>query len=66
MFSDSVWVLARNKKLEGEAKTAIDNFLKEHAKEIDATKFVVTDFSEEACKFSSTTVITEPNSPKKQ
>ncbi|KOB68098.1 Bombyrin [Operophtera brumata] len=52
--------------IEGTKAIAVDNFLKEHAKELDASKFVATDFSEEACKFSSTTVITEPNSPKKQ
>ncbi|XP_059048626.1 bilin-binding protein-like [Achroia grisella] len=57
--NDSVWVLSRAKKLEGDAKTAVDNFLKEHAKEIDASKLVQTDFSDEACKFTSSSAVTE-------
>lgn len=54
------WIMTRNKKLEGDAKTAVDNFLKANSKELDATKFLETDFSEEACKFNSTSLITEP------
>ncbi|NP_001036872.1 Bombyrin precursor [Bombyx mori] len=54
-----VWILSRNKKLEGDAKTAVDNFIKEHSKEIDSSKLVHTDFSEEACKFTISSVITE-------
>ncbi|KAM3960531.1 bilin-binding protein [Aphomia sociella] len=63
--NDSIWVLARAKKLEGDAKTAVDNFLKEHSKEIDASKLVQTDFAEDACKFTSSTALTEPQ-PNKQ
>ncbi|XP_063367715.1 bilin-binding protein-like [Cydia amplana] len=56
---DYAWILSRSKKLEGEAKTAVDNYLKANAKDLDATKFVQTDFSEAACKFTSTSLITE-------
>ncbi|XP_063538988.1 bilin-binding protein-like [Cydia strobilella] len=56
---DFAWILSRSKKLEGDAKTAVDNYLKANAKELDTTKFVQTDFSEAACKFTSTSLITE-------
>ncbi|XP_063387055.1 bilin-binding protein-like [Cydia fagiglandana] len=57
---DFAWeILSRSKKLEGEAKTAVDNYLKANAKELDTSKFVQTDFSEAACKFTSTNLITE-------
>lgn len=58
-FPDFAWILSRSKTLEGEAKTAVDNYMKAHSKELDATKLVATDFSEEACKFNSTSLITE-------
>lgn len=53
------WLLSRTKTLEGEAKTAVDDFLKANTEEFDTSKFVYTDFSEQACKFTSTSVITE-------
>ncbi|KAI8424829.1 hypothetical protein MSG28_006757 [Choristoneura fumiferana] len=56
---DFAWILSRSKTLEGEAKTAVDNYIKAHSKELDATKLVPTDFSEEACKFNSTSLLTE-------
>ncbi|CAG9789458.1 unnamed protein product [Diatraea saccharalis] len=55
---DTLWVLSRTKTLEGDAKTAVDTFFKNN-KDLDATKLVQTDFSEEACKFTSTAVVTE-------
>ncbi|KAJ0173508.1 hypothetical protein K1T71_010657 [Dendrolimus kikuchii] len=59
---DNFWILSRSKKLEGDAKAAVDAYLKEHSKEIDTSNFVHTDFSEEACKFTGTSLITEaPN-----
>lgn len=57
---DNIWILSRNKKLEGDSKTAVDNFFKNHAKDIDMSKLVTTDFSEDACKFDSTSTVTEP------
>lgn len=56
---DQAWILSRSKTLEGDAKTAVDTFLKDNSKVIDASKLVQTDFSEEACKFTSTSVMTE-------
>lgn len=61
-----MWVLSRSKTLEGDAKAAVDAFFKEKSKEIDASKLVPSDFSEEACKYESTSTITEPNSPVKK
>ncbi|CAH0400610.1 unnamed protein product [Chilo suppressalis] len=55
---EALWVLSRTKTLEGEAKTAVDTFFKNN-KELDASKLIQTDFSEEACKFTSTGVVTE-------
>ncbi|CAG9128295.1 unnamed protein product [Plutella xylostella] len=49
--SDSLWVLSRTKRLEGAAKTAVEDFFKAN-KELDATKLIETDFSEDACKFT--------------
>ncbi|XP_063831205.1 bilin-binding protein-like [Ostrinia nubilalis] len=60
-----VWVLSRTKALEGDAKTAVDAFFASN-KDIDASKLVQTDFSEEACKHEGTSTITEPNSPVKK
>ncbi|KAG6455297.1 hypothetical protein O3G_MSEX009120 [Manduca sexta] len=57
------WILSREKKLEGDAKAAVDAVLKEHSKEIDQSKLVQTDFSEEACKFSSSSLVTESGRP---
>ncbi|GBP17942.1 Bilin-binding protein [Eumeta japonica] len=57
---DFAWILSRTKKLEGDAKKAVDEFLKTNAAELDSTKFLETDFSEEACKFNGTSLITEP------
>ncbi|XP_075982767.1 bilin-binding protein-like [Anticarsia gemmatalis] len=56
---EQAWILARVNKLEGDAKTAVDTFLKDHPKVIDPATLVHTDFSEEACKFTSTSVMTE-------
>ncbi|XP_049878231.1 insecticyanin-B-like [Pectinophora gossypiella] len=61
----NAWVLSRSKKLEGNAKTEVDNFLKANSKELDASKFLQTDFSEEACKFNGTSLITEAPKPNK-
>ncbi|KAI5642833.1 lipocalin / cytosolic fatty-acid binding protein family domain-containing protein [Phthorimaea operculella] len=62
----TAWILSRSKKLEGDAKTAVDEFLKANAKELDSSKFVQTDFSENACKFTSSSVIaTRPQPPAK-
>ncbi|XP_013192118.2 bilin-binding protein [Amyelois transitella] len=58
--TDSAWILSRSKKLEGDTKTTVENFLKANFKDIDATKLVKTDFSEEACKFTSSSAITQP------
>ncbi|KAJ8723729.1 hypothetical protein PYW07_007709 [Mythimna separata] len=57
--NEQAWILSRSKTLEGEAKAFVDNFLKENSKLIDSTKLVQTDFSEEACKFTSSSVMTE-------
>ncbi|XP_047033616.1 bilin-binding protein-like [Helicoverpa zea] len=57
--NEQAWILSRSKSLEGEAKTTVDAFLKEHSKVIDSTKLVKTDFSEEACKFTGSSVMTE-------
>lgn len=53
------WVLSRTKTLEKEAKQAVDNAIKA-VTELDETKFIQTDFSEAACKFTKTVLITEP------
>lgn len=55
---ETLWVLSRAKTLEGDAKAAVDKFFNDN-KDIDASKLVQTDFSEEACKFTSTGVVTE-------
>lgn len=65
VITDTAWLLSRTKKLEGEAKTTVENFLKAHAKELDTSKFVYSDFSDQACKFTSTSVITENPYPVK-
>ncbi|PZC77811.1 hypothetical protein B5X24_HaOG202922 [Helicoverpa armigera] len=57
--SYSIAYNCKSKSLEGEAKTTVDAFLKEHSKVIDSTKLVKTDFSEEACKFTGSSVMTE-------
>ncbi|XP_053614021.1 bilin-binding protein-like [Plodia interpunctella] len=64
--TDSAWILSRSKGLEGDAKKAVDNFLKAHTKEIDSTKLIVTDFTEEACKFTSSSPVTQAQAQKKQ
>ncbi|KAL4702781.1 hypothetical protein ACJJTC_002321 [Scirpophaga incertulas] len=56
---DSLWVLSRTKSLEGEAKTAVDTYFKNNSKDIESSKLVQNDFSEEACKFTSSSPITE-------
>lgn len=56
--ADSIWILSRTPKLEGDAKTAVDTFFKNNPK-IDQSKLVHTDFSEEACKYSGTSVVSE-------
>nr|AMQ22734.1 biliverdin binding protein-1 [Antheraea assamensis] len=56
----NLWVLSRTKTLEGEGKAVVDNVLKQNSKEIDESKLIVTDFSEDACKYSSSSVVTEP------
>ncbi|KAJ2953456.1 hypothetical protein O0L34_g1050 [Tuta absoluta] len=64
--SISAWIQSRNKKLEGDAKAAVEEFLKANAKELDASKLVHTDFSENACKFTSSSVIaSRPQPPAK-
>ncbi|XP_072929714.1 bilin-binding protein-like [Epargyreus clarus] len=60
---DFAWILARTKTLEGEVKTKVDNFIK-NTPELDSSKFQQTDFSEEACKFNSSSLLTEPGAPK--
>ncbi|KAF9407327.1 hypothetical protein HW555_012607 [Spodoptera exigua] len=56
---EQAWILSRTKTLEGEAKTTVDNFLKENPKLIDVSQLVQTDFSEEACKYTESSVMTE-------
>jgi hypothetical protein len=63
LIPESLWVLSRTKTLEGEAKTAVDTFFKDTAKELDTSKLVMTDFSEDACKFTSTMAISERPKP---
>ncbi|KAH9643035.1 hypothetical protein HF086_013596 [Spodoptera exigua] len=58
-FGEQAWILSRTKTLEGEAKTTVDNFLKENPKLIDVSQLVQTDFSEEACKYTESSVMTE-------
>lgn len=65
MITENAWILSRTKKLQGEAETAVNDFFKNKAKEFDTSKLVYTDFSDEACKFSSTSVITENPYPAK-
>nr|AFH68244.1 biliverdin binding protein-1 [Antheraea pernyi] len=56
----NLWILSRTKTLEGEGKTVVDNLLKENSKEIDESKLVETDFSEDACRYSSSSVVIDP------
>ncbi|CAB3249408.1 unnamed protein product [Arctia plantaginis] len=60
IHEEHAWILSRSKTLEGDAKNAVDNFLKENPKVIDSAKLVQSDFSEEACKFTSTSVMETP------
>ncbi|CAH0594386.1 unnamed protein product [Chrysodeixis includens] len=55
---EQAWILSRSKVLEGEPKAAVDAFLKDNANLIDTSKLVATDFSEEACKYTSSSQMT--------
>ncbi|KAJ0173507.1 hypothetical protein K1T71_010656 [Dendrolimus kikuchii] len=52
---ESLWVASRAKTLEGEPMKEVTDFLK--SKGFDTSKLVDGDFSEEACKFTSTSRI---------
>nr|BAB85482.1 biliverdin binding protein-I [Samia ricini] len=56
----NIWVLSKSKSLEGEAKAAVDSFLSTNFGNVDDSKFITIDFSENACKTDSSYVYTAP------